>query len=697
MLLFHGLTGAFPVTGRTLREVHERHREGQRTSLSEARSDLPLALVSVVDRALAPDPAARSQTADEMAAALDDVARDARAVPTGARVRRTTWVAAAVAVATLGVAAWLAGVGTDDRRAGPGAGKGIATTQVWTGPSVRTGGTVSPDGRYLSSVDGDGNLALHDLLSGKDRRLTDVGNSSWSQYAQESAISRDGTQVAYSWYDSSKKRAELRALTLDAAGAAAAPRTLVDHPDVEWIVPHDWSPDGKWIAVSLGRRDRTVHIGRVSTVDAAFEELSSVDWRGPTRVVFSPDGRFVAYDLPVGGRPARDVFVMDPRTRVATPTIVHRANDVVAGWAPNGTSLLFTSDRSGSIGVWGVPMANGAPAGTPTLLKSDLGSRSFSISVTSAGTLFYGLQTASLNVYTAEVDFETGRLLAPPAEAAESYLLRNTGPDWSPDGRLAFLSDRPRNVSAITVSSGASPEPILELRPAMDAFQRVRWAPDGSLTVQGTDLTGRRGVFRVDARSGNVSPILTCEPGVDCVQASFTPGGDRLVYLRFTARDSALVVRNMSSGAEVTLAQQSGARALNFASLSRDGSQVSYVQRDPVAKASILWVRSLSSGRPREVVRYATPAALLYGAEWTPDGRHLIFAKSDDGTVPNATLWSLQLDGSRPPVQIEGLHPQLGLNTLRVHPDGRRVAFSQGRSGAEVWMLSNFLPLLRTR
>jgi tetratricopeptide (TPR) repeat protein len=112
VLLFHALTGIFPVTGRTLREVHERHREGQRTSLSDARSDLPPALVFVVDRALAPDPAARPQTADEMAASLDAVAHDARAVPTGARVGRATWgVAAAFAVATLGVAVWLAGVG----------------------------------------------------------------------------------------------------------------------------------------------------------------------------------------------------------------------------------------------------------------------------------------------------------------------------------------------------------------------------------------------------------------------------------------------------------------------------------------------------------------------------------------------------------------------------------------------------------
>ena len=124
VLLFHGVTGTFPVTGRTLREVHDRHREGQRTSLLEARPDLPLALVSVVDRALAPDPAARSQTADEMAAALDAVARDARAVQTGARGRRTRRiVAAAVAVAALGVAAWLAGV-VPFRRTGTVAAKG---------------------------------------------------------------------------------------------------------------------------------------------------------------------------------------------------------------------------------------------------------------------------------------------------------------------------------------------------------------------------------------------------------------------------------------------------------------------------------------------------------------------------------------------------------------------------------------------
>jgi hypothetical protein len=120
VLLFHALTGSFPLTGRTLRDVHVRHREGRRTRLSQARPDLPPALVFVVDRALDPDPATRFRMAEEMARELGAVAADTRLSPTPARVRRSTWgVAAATAVAAVG-AAWL-GDSVFFRRAAPAA------------------------------------------------------------------------------------------------------------------------------------------------------------------------------------------------------------------------------------------------------------------------------------------------------------------------------------------------------------------------------------------------------------------------------------------------------------------------------------------------------------------------------------------------------------------------------------------------
>ncbi len=50
---------------------------------------------------------------------------------------------------------------------------GMTTRQVWTGRDVDTYGSVSPDGRLISFTDWDtGDLALHDVTTGQNRRLT---------------------------------------------------------------------------------------------------------------------------------------------------------------------------------------------------------------------------------------------------------------------------------------------------------------------------------------------------------------------------------------------------------------------------------------------------------------------------------------------------------------------------------------------
>ena len=110
-----------------------------------------------------------------------------------------------------------------------GGGAGLSYRQVWVGPKVDTNGTISPDGRYLSYVDWEtGDLALHDLVANTDRRLTNKGT--WDQSIENawlSAISRDGKQVAYAWYNA-KKRYELRIVSLETAGFTQ-PRRLFDN------------------------------------------------------------------------------------------------------------------------------------------------------------------------------------------------------------------------------------------------------------------------------------------------------------------------------------------------------------------------------------------------------------------------------------------------------------------------------------
>ena len=62
VLLYHLVTGRFPVEGRTFDEILQAHRKNRRKPLAERRPDLPDDFIRVVERAIAPDPKARYDT-----------------------------------------------------------------------------------------------------------------------------------------------------------------------------------------------------------------------------------------------------------------------------------------------------------------------------------------------------------------------------------------------------------------------------------------------------------------------------------------------------------------------------------------------------------------------------------------------------------------------------------------------------------
>ncbi len=73
---------------------------------------------------------------------------------------------------------------------------GMVNRPVWESDQAGSAGAVSPDGRYISFTernDGRRNLALHDLTTGMDRRLTDAASD---ESPDESAFSPDGKQIA---------------------------------------------------------------------------------------------------------------------------------------------------------------------------------------------------------------------------------------------------------------------------------------------------------------------------------------------------------------------------------------------------------------------------------------------------------------------------------------------------------------------
>ena len=70
VLLFHLVTGSFPVRADSIADLARAHRDGRRRSVAAERADLPRGFVEIVERATAPDPRERFATAGDMAHAL---------------------------------------------------------------------------------------------------------------------------------------------------------------------------------------------------------------------------------------------------------------------------------------------------------------------------------------------------------------------------------------------------------------------------------------------------------------------------------------------------------------------------------------------------------------------------------------------------------------------------------------------------
>lgn len=568
---------------------------------------------------------------------------------------------------------------------------GIVTRQVWTGLKVDIGGSVSPDGRYLSFSNWETrDLGLHDFVTGESRLLTH-NEPTIGPYADRSVISRDGKQVAYSWF-TGRIRYELRTVSVE-TGAAASPRRLYNNEDVIYITPHDWFPDGNWVAVQIIRIDRTAQIGLVSSKDGSLRILKSVDWRGVTRMFFSPDGKHLAYDLSVGdSSQQRDVFVLAVDGSRETKAVVHPATDIVVGWSPDGSRLLFSSDRTGAAGLWGLAISNGRPQGAAELIKPEIG-RGWSLGVTASGALYFGSIVDGPDVQVASIDFNTGQLLSPPVNPVTDYVGSNAAPQWSRDGKfLAYVSQRsfgPQGPAVIGIRSLETGQ-VRELRPQIVPYTTVRWSPDGrAFAVDGTDFKGRQGIFRIDAQSGEVSPIALSEPSENLGLPNWSPDGKKIYYVRGgnPAVDPAFVERDLASGAEREIIRRRPASG----HLSPDGKWIVTNTIDPSRKFVSPLLVPVAGGEPRELFRVALPDRPPFSG-WAADSSFVIVRKEKfGGDRASDEYWQIPVPAGAP--KKLNLNLKIGnIPWISMHPDGRQVAYTTGENKADVWVMENFLP-----
>ncbi|MFH1250335.1 MAG: tetratricopeptide repeat protein [bacterium] len=575
----------------------------------------------------------------------------------------------------------------------------ITIRRVWAGTGTSWEGGPSPDGRYLSYTDWEtGDLAVHDLVTGENLRLTKkVSWAASSESAGRSLFSPDGKLVAYTWLIWAKSQSELRIIGTD----GSQPRIIYKGDD-PW--PVSWSPSGKFILVKLMNKDKTWRPAIIAVADGSVQDLA---FQMPGAMCFSPDGGYIAYDAPqVKDSRQRDVYLYELATKRTVPLVTHPTDDGLLGWAPDGRHLLFTSNRSGTRDAWLVAVSGGQPQGEPRLVRKDIGDVT-GMGFTRSGSYYFQVSVEGHNIYTAKLDINTGKLLSPPVEAAGSYLGSNWRPDFSRDGRfLAYVSNR---------GSGAEQEGVIVIRsletgkeqllkPAIDIGFGLRWAPDGrSLFVNGTDNAKREGLFRVDAQTGEVSLIVERHfvgvPGLE-----ISPDGRKIFYTAvagsgITNGESAYDVRHfaldLKSGQEQELTRPRNTPLVPLA-LSPDGEQLAFIGAGDKAGSTAICVMPSSGGPPIQLVDIGSPDWASRVIAWSPDGRYLIYAvifpKTHDTNMglTRWELWRVSAQGGEPQrldLTVDGL-----LRHLRIHPDGQRIVYYAWRGGTEIWVMENFLP-----
>jgi Tol biopolymer transport system component len=450
----------------------------------------------------------------------------------------------------------------------------------------------------------------------------------------------------------------------------------------------------------LNNLEHTAQIGLVSVVDGALRVLKSVDWRGASKLAFSPDGKYLAYDLSANAdSEQREIHLMAIDGSRET-TMAQPANDRVLGWSPDGRRLLFASDRSGLSGVWAQPVSDGKPQGAPELIKTNINPGS--LGLTRSGALYYSVRASGRDIYLASVDFETGKLLSPPTILPQPYVGLNDFPQWSPDGKyLAYLSRRDANsrsaqMTALAIRSTETGQ-VRELRPNLayiySAHPRPLWSPDGrSLLVNGKDNKGRQGIFRIDAQSGEAAPLITSDRGQGDVSAvGWLPNG-RMLYIRrdLQSKQDVLFVRDMQSGQEREIVRRDGVGGV---AVSPDGRLLAVTGFDRSTKSGSLLLVPAEGGEPRELLRLSDSGPETLGAfvGWLPDGKSLLFRK---GPRVARETFRIPAEGGAPVKYGE----EWTLRASATNPaDGRQVAFAMGEYQLEIWAMENFLPALASK
>lgn len=463
-------------------------------------------------------------------------------------------------------------------------------------------GYFSPDGSKIAYLVGDGSkftLWVADSLGGARREITKEGfetfgfgggwgNTPWSPDSKEILYESRRTGTADLW-------------VVSVADGVARQITR----DVRNDFGAAWSPDGKSIAF-VSDRGRQVEVwvvpaagGVEQRVTDNYVDEDAIVWRGGTNELayvseatesnvvlrnladgserkltpdsiqvsffnLTPDGTQFDYVIRRGG--ATHDLAVAPVAGGPSRVLIAGGGDVVEPyWSPDGTTIVFQSQRGGTPDIWVVDAAGGAPRQLINWPGGEFGSQ------------------------------------------------------WSTDGKsVYFVSDRDARLADIWSAPLAGGEPVRVTRDGSIGNLNVT---AGRKEIYGSIISAKDGSLTWGAVRPNGTLRLLLDR-VSVLGLSAPRVGDSI----------AVVVVRPGAGLQpmlISIATGQGrdilARDEDVGTWSPDGKQLLYYVAS--AGATDIGILDVATGKK---TRLTTTPQSENGAEWTPDGKSIVFRRTNE-------------------------------------------------------------------
>ena len=480
--------------------------------------------------------------------------------------------------------------------------------------------TFTPDGNYLYFLAQAANDQAASLY-----RVPALGGTTvpvFNKVTDAISFSADGRHIAFQRYDVRTTESSLIIANADGTDE----HKVASRSGHEWFAMRGpaWSPDGKSIVCGVGddRFQRQMTLVVINVLDQTNSALTTERWDSIGRSV----------------------------------------------WLGDGSGIVFTASESGTTAtrqIWHVSY----PGGVARRLTQDLNSY-LDVSITDD----------SSALVTAQTDLTSNIWVSPTLDIARARQLPGSrddgaaGVSWTPEGRIVYVSSASGNTEIWIMNQQGAELRQLTNDGATKFAPTV--SPDGRYVVFVSELTGAH-LWRVDIGGGNPTQLTN---GNYDTAPRISPDGQWVVYSSYNSGKLTLWKVPLSGGTPVQVTDLWSSEP----DISRDGKFVACIHNDARSAARLLVLPFNGVGSPQ---MFDIPQNLHWsgGLRWMPDGRSLTYIERRGSST---NLWGQPLEGGPPKLLAEFkengiLHREWSFNN-------KQVAVVRGTTRTDVVLIRNF-------